>query len=102
MLNSSVSTLTQTLNSREDTIEKLLNRLQAGDLKTLLSLNTNASTELPDVKYTSSHDIKELEIITQGQGLGMELYDDGSRDSEEFGAFAAELGIPYDAEPGRG
>jgi hypothetical protein len=81
------------LTSREKTIESLLNRLQSGDLKTLLSLQATVDTpESPD--YRSTHDIKELETISQGQGLGFELYDDGSRDSDEFDAFKNELGLP--------
>jgi hypothetical protein len=67
--------------------------MQSGDLKTLLALQTTATTpEMPD--YFSSHDKKELEIISQGQGLGIELYDDGTRDSDEFDAFKNELGLP--------
>lgn len=75
-------------------VESLLNRLQAGDLKTLLSLNTATVANLESPEYVSSHDIKELEILSQGQGLGMDLYDDGSRDSDEFDAFKNELGLP--------
>jgi hypothetical protein len=79
--------------SREKTIDSLLNRLQSGDLKTLLSLQATVDTPAtPD--YLSTHDQKELEIISQSQGLGIELYDDGSRDSDEFDAFKNELGLP--------
>jgi hypothetical protein len=98
ILNQTIQRQDLTLKSREETVEKLLNRLQAGDLKTLLSLNTDVSTALPDTEYRSSHDIKELEILSQGQGLGMGLYDDGTRDSDEFLAATEELGIRFSTE----
>ncbi len=67
--------------------------MQSGDLKTLLALQTSLEPpETPD--YISTHDQKELGIISQGQGLGIELYDDGTRDSDEFDAFKSELGLP--------
>lgn len=66
--------------------------MQSGDLKTLLSLQT-ATQAAPETKYLSSHDVAELQIISQSQGLGMELYDDGVRDADEFAAALDELGI---------
>ncbi len=72
--------------------------MQSGDLKTLLSLNTTVGSVAPEFEYRSTHDRKELEVLSQGQGLGSELYDDGSRDADEFAAFADELGIPIERE----
>jgi hypothetical protein len=71
--------------------------MQAGDLKTLLSLQ-QTSISNPDTDYRSSSDTAELAIISQGQGLGMELYDDGVRDADEFFAAAEELGIPIERD----
>jgi hypothetical protein len=67
--------------------------MQAGDLKTLLSLQ-QTSTSNPETAYQSSHDAHELLVLANGQGLGMDLYDDGSRDADEFFAAAEELGLP--------
>lgn len=83
--------------SREQVIEGLLNRMQSGDLKTLLSLQQTAQAA-PDISYQSSHDVAELKILAGGQGLGMELYDDGVRDADEFAAALDELGIPTERE----
>ena len=74
--------------------------MQAGDLRTLLSLQTPTGPSPLTSDYTSSSDMQELKIISHGQGLGMELYDDGTRDADEFFAAAEELGIPIQREQG--
>ncbi len=71
--------------------------MQSGDLKTFLSLQAT-NKELPEIKYRSAHDLTEIETLQQSQGLGIELYDDGSRDFDEFAAVADELGVPIPRE----
>lgn len=77
-----------TLASREKTIESLLNRLQSGDLKTLLSLQQSTDPpETPD--YITRTDRAELEILSQAQGIGYEVLDDGAAD--DFDEFQREI-----------
>lgn len=81
--------LTSSLTSREAAIESLLNRMQSGDLKTLLSLQATTQP-VPDVDYIPRHDQAELAIIGQAQGLGDVIYDDA--DAELAATFDELLG----------
>jgi len=63
----------------------LMNRIQAGDLKTLLSLQVNTNAEgIPQVwpKPESQTDEAELARLGTTQGLGYELYDPATDDAE--------------------
>ncbi len=69
-----------------------MNRLQAGDLRAFHSLVSNSEDKPDTGAYTVRTDEKELEIISNGQGLGTGLFDDGASDSfsdvlADFGGF---------------
>lgn len=93
MMGMTISNLNSLLNDERKAKSELMNRLQAGDLKTLMALETPV---VPVTTYHSAHDTKELETLSQGQGLGYEIYDDGTRDSDEFLAAVDELGISFE------
>lgn len=59
-----------------------MNRIQSGDLKTLLSLQaSNSDDEGYKTTVVSPHDIEEIQRMqSQTQGLGDTLYDDASGD----------------------
>jgi hypothetical protein len=69
-----------------------MDRIQAGDLKTFLSLRTEAtgqiSTDYPQLVLQT--DQAELERLGASQGLGYELYDN----DDELRATFTELGLP--------
>jgi hypothetical protein len=98
ILETTLTNLQLTLKSRESTIESLFNRLQAGDLKTLLSLQA-VNEPLPEQQYIPRTDKNELEILGSAEGLGQEHYDDGTAAEftdvlAEFGAFEFPEGQP--------
>jgi hypothetical protein len=67
-----------------------MDRIQSGDLKTFLSLRTDATTsftgDFPDP--VSQTDAAELERLGAAQGLGY-----GINDDDELAATFAELGV---------
>jgi hypothetical protein len=67
----------------------LMDRIQAGDLKSYLALQTPA--EFPDVHLiprTDEAELQQLKDLGAGQGLGYDLNDDA-----EFGDSLGEFGI---------
>jgi hypothetical protein len=66
-----------------------MDRIQAGDLKTFLSLRTEATTQLGEYPQpVSQSDAAELERLGASQGIGYELNDD-----VELDATFTELGL---------
>lgn len=71
-------------------VTDLLNRLQASDFKTyaaLQGLNTGAVAAFEDVRAKT--DLEEIRILGKANGVGYELYDDGTDD--ELGDTFSEL-----------
>lgn len=67
-----------------------MNRLQAGDLKTFLSLQTDKVEKNLETEYIPRHDQAELAVMQQG--LGEVIYDD------EFSNTLSEFGIEFGPE----
>jgi hypothetical protein len=92
--NQTIKDLRETIQRRETTIDNLMNRLQAGDLRTFHSLNTdlNAAGVATPMARTDENELAQLRSLGHMTGLGEEIYDD------EFGTTAAEFGIDLSGE----
>lgn len=63
-----------------------MDRLQAGDLKSYLALQTPVA--MPNVQNVLRTDASELQILGESQGLGYDIYDDA-----ELGDTLSEFGV---------
>src|SRR5262245_28944636 len=91
-----IADLRSQIKDLNETIQNLLNRIQAGDLKAFHSLNTDFTETATIQPKTDSAELEQLKALGHLSGLGEEIYDD------EFNATASEFGfdIPDGSVPG--